>query len=343
MKRIFFTIFSLFFTINSFSDIYVSIKPIIIDKKILDNIELQNKITQDEFRNIDMEQEITSILLSYINSRENLKLTTEKKSDYQIELDMSKDLYIKIFDKDKEVEKIKFNYKNFNSLYEIIPQKLNNFLVLSFDKKVTEEYYMTIKPVGFIYVKDTETEIGCSKDIAEDDQKNIHKKIIKKFFVSKKRLTNFEWKKFNKNYDFQNKSDTIKNVSWNDAINYCNWLSKKQKLQPYYKIKINSIETNLKSNGYRLLTEEEWEVIAKNKNINYLLQDFFQNKEWCFSTYKNYRDIKDFSYDRINNNIYKVVRGGGKKSQDFETAREGYLPDYKSPEISFRIVKNIPY
>ena len=78
----------------------------------------------------------------------------------------------------------------------------------------------------------------------------------------------------------------VENVSWYDAIAYCNLLSIKEGLNPCYKIKNsvkpedwgtvptannddwNAVKVNLYANGYRLLTEVEWEFVASLGQAN---------------------------------------------------------------------------
>jgi len=52
-------------------------------------------------------------------------------------------------------------------------------------------------------------------------------------------------------------------VSWFDAIEYCNWLSKQQGLSPLYSIDDNVVKINWENNGYRLPIELEWEYAAR--------------------------------------------------------------------------------
>ena len=56
-------------------------------------------------------------------------------------------------------------------------------------------------------------------------------------------------------------------VTWFDAVTYCNWLSDKENLEPFYELKGSRLDkVNKKASGYRLLSEAEWEWLARKAN-----------------------------------------------------------------------------
>ena len=67
-------------------------------------------------------------------------------------------------------------------------------------------------------------------------------------------------------------------VSWEDAVSFCNWLSKKQGLEPAYTKTAKIYEINIEASGYRLPTGAEWEIAASlgKEGRNYPWGDTFE-------------------------------------------------------------------
>ena len=55
----------------------------------------------------------------------------------------------------------------------------------------------------------------------------------------------------------------VENVTWFDAVAYCNALSESAGLEPVYTLEGNTVTWDRSANGYRLLTEAEWEYVAR--------------------------------------------------------------------------------
>ena len=91
--------------------------------------------------------------------------------------------------------------------------------------------------------------------------KNI--KLSRHFLVSKFLITESQFF-LSKGTESGSKELPVRNVSWKEAALFCNWLSTKEGYKPFYLFKENgSYELNTISRGYRLLSEAEWEYVAR--------------------------------------------------------------------------------
>ncbi len=91
--------------------------------------------------------------------------------------------------------------------------------------------------------------------------------LTKPFFIGAKEVSNKEFAKFRKSHDsgadihasLAGDNNPAANLTWSDAVEYCNWLSAQEGLPPAYEKKFDQwIPIYPVPSGYRLPSEAEW-------------------------------------------------------------------------------------
>ncbi|HPN41550.1 MAG TPA: SUMF1/EgtB/PvdO family nonheme iron enzyme [Candidatus Cloacimonadota bacterium] len=121
----------------------------------------------------------------------------------------------------------------------------------------------SLAPSGMIYMEGGSFMMGSEE--GEEDEKPVHEVTISSYLIGKKEVTQKEWLEVmgTKPSSFKGDDLPVINVSWFDAIEFCNKLSLKEGLNPSYTGSGSNVTCNWISDGYRLPTEAEWEFAAR--------------------------------------------------------------------------------
>jgi formylglycine-generating enzyme len=211
------------------------------------------------------------------------------------------------------------------------------------------------------------------------DEEPRHRVTVSSFYMGKYPVTQKEYREVMGTNPSNFKGDNlpVEQVSWYDAINYCNRLSQKEGLTPAYTGSGTNVTWNSNANGYRLPTEAEWEYACRartttpyyngnsvgdvawysdnsngrthtvgEKQANaWGLHDMLGNVfEWCWD-WKNYytSNAQTDPKGGPSNNFGRVVRGGCWKysAQSLRfTIRTANDPTIRSAINGFRVVRS---
>lgn len=229
----------------------------------------------------------------------------------------------------------------------------------------------------YVHVTGGTFRMGNDRTFDESPVRKVH---INDYYIGRYEVTQAEWDFVMQSNGccFSGDSLPVENVSWLQAVEFCNRLSEIEGLQQCYRINGDNVTCNFSANGYRLPTEAEWEYAArggkKNSGYRYSGADDTQNLfrydkclsdgplnvgctepnelglydmsgnvyEWCWDWYGLYPDSSESDPSGPQSGRLRVARGGSWLSDERNCEvdfRNMFEPAQNYSFVGFRVVK----
>lgn len=234
---------------------------------------------------------------------------------------------------------------------------------------------MVLIPKGTELIRDVideHTWISSNSKMSMPGPKTSLRKIeyeteIKSFYISKYPVTEGLYRAITKSIP-TNLGENLKpvvNVSWFDAIEFCNLLSKATGLEECYSLdkKSNKVLFNWNAIGYRLPTDAEWQYACKAGSTGYRY-DAIDDIAWYFNNsqgkihevgqkrpnawglYDTLGNVWEWCwdvYDEKRYGSYRIFRGGSWSEEARgcgASCRRRSHPSFRIDDLGFRIAKS---
>jgi formylglycine-generating enzyme required for sulfatase activity len=239
----------------------------------------------------------------------------------------------------------------------------------------------TIDSLGMVFVLVEGGTFQMGDMAGGGEETPVHSVTVSSFYLGKYEVTQRQWVALMGSNPSHFKGDNlpVEQVSWFEAVEFCNRLSVKEGLQPCYTISGTSVSCDFSKNGYRLPTEAEWEYAAKGgrssrgyryaggndvgavgwyygnsgwtthavggKQANELgLYDMSGNVlEWCWDWYRGYSGGSQTDPRGPSSGQYRLLRGGSWGGSDGSSLRASlrawYVPGYRVSSFGFRLAR----
>ncbi len=190
---------------------------------------------------------------------------------------------------------------------------------------------------------------------------------VQSFFMLKTPVTNELYAYVtDRDYDVQMKGFPVVNVSWIDAVKFCNNLSEKLDLEKCYILNPvpEKILLDESKNGFMLPTDAQWQYACRGNTKGYRYGNleeigwFDENSENRLHEVKTKRENEFGLFDMIGNvwewcfdlydeeryGNYRIFRGGSFASEERAcgaTSRRKSFPEFRIDDLGFRIARGI--
>jgi formylglycine-generating enzyme required for sulfatase activity len=117
-------------------------------------------------------------------------------------------------------------------------------------------------PENFVRIQGGTFAMGSpASEFGRDHDEVRHQVTVSSFYISQYEVTQAEYQAVMGTNPSKFRGDNlpVENVSWFDAVNYCNERSRREGLTPAYRVDGENVSRNRGAAGFRLPTEAEWE------------------------------------------------------------------------------------
>ena len=143
---------------------------------------------------------------------------------------------------------------------------------------------------GMLLIEGGTFQMGSpTSEYERDADEVLHEVTVGSFYMSETEVSQKQYEVVMGNNPSEHKGDDfpVENITWYDAVRFCNALSELESLTPCYSVNGTTVTWDRSAGGYRLPTEAEWEYAARaNTTTPFWFGDYVYDKDAnCYNAY----------------------------------------------------------